>query len=151
MSAAASDVPHFPVLRAGKEYSSLDRVELTSHRDGSVVASVSQANAGLVRRDMRKLDQNAQRLRAMPMAERIERCREAARCALSVAGLGTAAPHANSAGLRFPAAQCVGRQGLFRAPPLREGAVFAKPTVPFFGPALVFGFLGAEAACSDTA
>lgn len=79
MSAAANDVPHFPVLRAGKEYSSLDRVELTSHRDGSVVASVSQANAGLVRRDMRKLDQNAQRLRAMPMAERIERCREAAR------------------------------------------------------------------------
>jgi acyl-CoA reductase-like NAD-dependent aldehyde dehydrogenase len=75
----SSGVPHFPVLRAGKEYESLDRVELKSHRDGTVVASVSQANAGIIKRDMRKLDANAAKLRAMPMAERIERCQEAAR------------------------------------------------------------------------
>ena len=72
-------IPHFPVLRAGKEYESLDRVELVSHRDGTPVATVSQANAGIIRRDMRKLDRNAESLRAMPIAERIERSREAAR------------------------------------------------------------------------
>ena len=75
----SAEVPHFPVLRAGREYESLDRVELTSHRDGSTVASVSQANAGLIKRDMRKLEANAAKLRAMPIAERIERCKEAAR------------------------------------------------------------------------
>ncbi len=79
MSPSPDGIPHFPVLRAGKEYESLDRVELKSHRDGSTVASVSQANAGIIKRDMRKLDANAARLRAMPIAERIERCRAAAR------------------------------------------------------------------------
>ncbi|MEM6672576.1 MAG: aldehyde dehydrogenase, partial [Planctomycetota bacterium] len=78
-----SAVPHFPVLRAGKEYESLDRVELKSHRDGETVASVSQANAGIIRRDMKKLEANARTLRAMPIAERIDRCREAARIFLN--------------------------------------------------------------------
>lgn len=71
--------PHFPVLRAGEEYTSLDTVELTNHRTGEPVATVSQANAGIVRRDLRKAARHAARLRAIPVHERIERCQAAAR------------------------------------------------------------------------
>lgn len=76
---SAAGVPHFPALRAGKEYESLDRVQLVSHRDGAPVASVSQVNAGIVRRDLRTAPERAKRLRAMPIAERIERAQSAAR------------------------------------------------------------------------
>ncbi len=71
-------VPHFPILRAGKEYESLDRVELKSHRDGAVMASISQANAGMVRRDMKKIGKAKVALDAIPVRELIERCAQAA-------------------------------------------------------------------------
>jgi len=76
-------VPHFPILRAGKEYSSLDRVELKSYRDGVVVASVSQANAGLIRRDMKKLDRAKAALDGVAVGELIERLGSAARIFLT--------------------------------------------------------------------
>lgn len=71
-------LPHFPILRAGREYESLDRVELCSHRDGTPVASVSQANAGIIRRDLKKAAKNAAILRAIPTSQLIERCQAAA-------------------------------------------------------------------------
>ena len=73
-----SSVPHFPVLRGGVEYESLEKVELVSHRDGTPVATVSQANAGLIRRDMRKARQRADVLRAIPAHDLIKRCQAAA-------------------------------------------------------------------------
>ena len=74
-----SDLPHFPVLRAGQEYESLDTVELLNHRTGEPVASVGQANAGIIRRDLRRAARQADTLREMSIAERIERCQAAAR------------------------------------------------------------------------
>ncbi|MFT7680339.1 MAG: acyl-CoA reductase-like NAD-dependent aldehyde dehydrogenase [Planctomycetota bacterium] len=71
-------LPHFPILRAGREYESLDRIELCSHRDGSPVASVSQANAGIIKRDLKKAAKNAAILRAIPTSQLIERCQAAA-------------------------------------------------------------------------
>jgi len=47
-------IPHIPVLRFGKEYDSLDRQSVKDHRSGTDLSSVSQANAGIVRRDLRK-------------------------------------------------------------------------------------------------
>jgi len=79
LSAKAEHGPHFPALRAGREYESLDRATLASHRDGAPVASVSQVNAGILRRDLRGAPDRAKRLRAMPTAERVERCQAAAR------------------------------------------------------------------------
>ncbi len=74
-----ADLPRFCVLRAGKEYDSLDTVELRHHRTKEPVAVVSQANAGIIRRDLKKAHRHAATLRAMPIAERIERCQAAAR------------------------------------------------------------------------
>ena len=71
--------PHIPVLRAGQEYKSLDVVEVRSHRDGSVIAEVSQANAGMIRRDLKKIGERGRVLREMPIADILTACKDAAR------------------------------------------------------------------------
>lgn len=70
--------PHIPVLRFGEAYESLDRVTVKDHRSGDVVAEVSQANPGVVRRDLKKLPAAAATLRAVPIGRRIQICRDAA-------------------------------------------------------------------------
>src|SRR5436305_338799 len=68
---------HLPILRQGKSYESLDKVEIASVRTGAPVATVSQANAGLIRRDLRRLDTAREALRAVPAAELLEICARA--------------------------------------------------------------------------
>jgi acyl-CoA reductase-like NAD-dependent aldehyde dehydrogenase len=47
-------IPNIPVLRRGQVYESLDKTEIKSVRTGETVARVSQANAALIKRDLRK-------------------------------------------------------------------------------------------------
>ena len=47
-----TDVPVIPLLRFGEQYTSLELSELRSPRDGRLLARVSQANPGLLRRDL---------------------------------------------------------------------------------------------------
>jgi hypothetical protein len=70
-------LPHIPVLRRGQTYESLDRVEITDVRTGEPVAQISQANAGLIRRDLRRGSREA--LRAFPTARLLDICAEAGR------------------------------------------------------------------------
>ncbi len=70
---------HLPVLRWGEEYRSLATVGLKNHRSGEPVAEISQANAGLLRRDLRRAAAGARALRAIPTRELLERCAQAAR------------------------------------------------------------------------
>ena len=51
--------PHIPVLRQGKQYESLEKTEVKSIRTGETVAIVSQANAGMIKRDMRGQSRSA--------------------------------------------------------------------------------------------
>ncbi len=51
-------IPTIPVLRKGVEYASYDHVELKSVRTGEVIARVAQANAALIKRDLRRLDRS---------------------------------------------------------------------------------------------
>ena len=51
-------IPTIPVLRKGVEYASYDHVELKSVRTGEIVARVAQANAALIKRDVRRLDRS---------------------------------------------------------------------------------------------
>ncbi|MCP3914662.1 MAG: aldehyde dehydrogenase [bacterium] len=69
-------LPHIPVLRAGKEYESLDRKELAGFADGQSLVSISQANAGIVRRDMRR-SPGFEALRALTCERLLEICEEA--------------------------------------------------------------------------
>ena len=48
-------VAHLPVLRLGRSYDSLDKLEVRDHRSGSVRAVVSTVNAGIVRKDLGRL------------------------------------------------------------------------------------------------
>jgi len=70
-------VPHIPVLRGGRPYESLDKVEIKSVRTGETVAVISQANAGIIRRDLRKQSRDA--LKALSVAELVAISREAGR------------------------------------------------------------------------
>jgi acyl-CoA reductase-like NAD-dependent aldehyde dehydrogenase len=59
---------HVPILRAGRSYRSLDRALLRDVRNGEAVAEVSQANRGLIRRDLLGIDDRANALREHPAA-----------------------------------------------------------------------------------
>ena len=51
------NIPHIPCLRLGESYQSLNHSEVKDYRDGSVRATLSQVNAGIIRRDLLKLGQ----------------------------------------------------------------------------------------------
>ena len=56
-------VPHIPCLRFGKPYRSLSDSEVKDYRDGSVKATLSQVNAGVIRRDLKSIDHAREALR----------------------------------------------------------------------------------------
>jgi len=47
---------HIPILRHGKPYESIDKIEILHHATGEPVAQVSQANSGLISRDVHRMD-----------------------------------------------------------------------------------------------
>ncbi len=66
------NVPHLPVLRLGRSYESLDKLEIKDHRTGDVKAVVSTINAGILRKDFRKLGEARAALKKFTVAELIE-------------------------------------------------------------------------------
>jgi len=69
---------HLPVLRAGRPYRSLDTVELGHVRTGEPVATISQANRGLIARDLREAPSLRRELQEVPVRELLAICRKAA-------------------------------------------------------------------------
>ena len=69
---------HLPVLRFGQPYQSLETEPLHHFLSGEVIAEVSQANAGLIKRDLRKIDRARAALRAIPCDELLKRSIRAA-------------------------------------------------------------------------
>ena len=45
---------HIPILRQGNPYKSLDIARVAHHQTREIFVEVSQANAGLIRRDLRR-------------------------------------------------------------------------------------------------
>ncbi|MBE7466294.1 MAG: aldehyde dehydrogenase [Planctomycetes bacterium] len=71
-------LPHIPVLRFGSAYESLDTSEVKDCRTGAVLAKLSIANAGLVRRDLQTRQRGAfEALHRVPMARLLEICAKA--------------------------------------------------------------------------
>lgn len=64
-------------MRLGETYKSLDVDELRHCRTGAALASISQANAGLVRRDLLRTRDAREAMRRHTCAERIAICAEA--------------------------------------------------------------------------
>lgn len=66
---------HVPILRNGKPYSSVDFVEIVHHATGEPVARVSQANSGMLSRDIARMDHGV--LDAFTVAELMDITRRA--------------------------------------------------------------------------
>ena len=66
------NVPHLPVLRFGRSYESLDKLEIKDHRTGEVKAFVSTINAGILRKDFRMLGEARAALKKFTVAQLIE-------------------------------------------------------------------------------
>lgn len=66
-----SQVPHLPALRKGQPYESLDKVEVKDHRTGEVLATVSQVNAGILRRDLNRISEARLALRKFTVEQLI--------------------------------------------------------------------------------
>jgi acyl-CoA reductase-like NAD-dependent aldehyde dehydrogenase len=64
-------IPHLPVLRLGRSYESLDQIEIKDHRTGEVRATVSTINAGILRKDFRRLGEARAALKKFSVAELI--------------------------------------------------------------------------------
>ena len=71
------NVPHLPVLRLGRNYESLDKLEIKDHRTGEVKALVSTINAGILRKDFRKLGEARAALKKFSVAQLIALSAEA--------------------------------------------------------------------------
>src|SRR5438094_7364400 len=69
---------HIPVLRWGEPYKSLDVDKVVHFATGEPLAEVSRANGGLIERDMRHASRAREVLREIPIAELIQRIKEAA-------------------------------------------------------------------------
>ena len=50
--------PHIPCLRLGEEYRSFNVYEVKDYRNGSVKATMSQVNAGVIRRDLLQIEKD---------------------------------------------------------------------------------------------
>jgi len=68
---------HIPILRQGESYRSLDVARIPHHQTREPFVEVSQANAGLIRRDLRDQKTAREKLAAFSTSELIEICRRA--------------------------------------------------------------------------
>jgi acyl-CoA reductase-like NAD-dependent aldehyde dehydrogenase len=88
-------VPHIPALRRGRAYQSLDQSDIVHCRTGEVLATLSQVNAGLIRKDLARVSEARAALRNIPVARLLEICAQAAEEFLNATlplGAGTQSP-----------------------------------------------------------
>lgn len=104
-----------PVIRWGKPYESLEKAEVIHFETGEPIASVSQANGGIIQRDARRAQQARDILREFTCEDLIAKCKKAAELYTTATlpiGDGTQTPdefvHAQSASTGLPEAMCRG-------------------------------------------
>src|ERR1041385_854040 len=69
---------HISILRRGNEYRSLDIARIPHHQTRETFVEVSQANAGLIRRDLSQQDIAIKTLADFSIRELVDICRHAA-------------------------------------------------------------------------
>lgn len=65
---------HIPILRKGQPYRSLDVIRTSHHRTGEPFVEISQANPGLIRRDLLSLEAVRERLASFASADLLRIC-----------------------------------------------------------------------------
>src|SRR5215213_11746422 len=69
---------HIPLLRHGTPYTSLDTARVLHHQTRELFVEVSQANAGLIRRDLSRQDIGTSALNRFSTRELVDICARAA-------------------------------------------------------------------------
>lgn len=69
---------HIPILRHGEPYKSLDIARVPHHQTRELFVEISQANTGLIRRDLRDQKTGREKLAALSTSELIDMCARAA-------------------------------------------------------------------------
>jgi Aldehyde dehydrogenase family len=67
-----SNFPHIPALRRGRPYESLDKINIVDHRNGTPLVSISQVNAGIVRKDLQRIGESRAALKKFSTERLIE-------------------------------------------------------------------------------
>ncbi|MDX1951941.1 MAG: aldehyde dehydrogenase family protein [Verrucomicrobiota bacterium] len=70
-------LPHIPAIRRGKNYESLDKTPLLDHRSGSALVSISQVNAGILRKDLAKIGESRASLKKFTTEQLLDICARA--------------------------------------------------------------------------
>lgn len=65
---------HLPALRRGRPYESLEKSSVTDYRTGAVLATVSQVNAGIIRKDLAKFSESRAALKKFSTGQLMEIC-----------------------------------------------------------------------------
>src|SRR5688572_6428521 len=68
---------HIPVIRRGKPYESLEQANIVDYRTRAPLATVSQVNAGIVRKDLARVAEGQAALKKFSVAQLIEICAKA--------------------------------------------------------------------------
>jgi acyl-CoA reductase-like NAD-dependent aldehyde dehydrogenase len=74
---------HIPILRHGEPYESVDKIEIVHHATGQLIAKVSQANPGLISRDIHRWDSDV--LEQFSVREILAMCKKAAELFMTAA------------------------------------------------------------------
>ena len=69
---------HIPILRQGNDYRSLDVARVPHHRTRETFVEVSQANAGLIRRDLSRQEIARSSLSKFSTRDLVDMCTRAA-------------------------------------------------------------------------
>jgi Aldehyde dehydrogenase family len=69
---------HIPIIRRGEPYQSLDVARVPHHQTRELFVEISQANNGLIRRDLRDQKTGREQLATFSTAQLVEICRRAA-------------------------------------------------------------------------
>jgi len=70
-------LPHIPVLRRGKAYESLDKAQVVDHRTGTPLTSISQVNAGIIRKDLGRVSESRAALKRFSTEQLFDICTKA--------------------------------------------------------------------------
>lgn len=70
-------IPHIPAIRRGTNYRSLNINEVKDYRSKQTLLNVSSVNAGIIRRDLKSIEQSRNALRAIPISRLFEICAKA--------------------------------------------------------------------------
>src|SRR5687767_9989828 len=71
-ASTSNALPRIPVIRLGRAYESLDKIDVTNHRTGEKIAQVSTINAGIIRKDLSRIAESRAALKKFTVAQLIE-------------------------------------------------------------------------------